>query len=280
MNNFQKIINKLEAQLESLEIEDENIILRSEKSIKLIKQALKRIRLKVIQSSFSNKEEEIIFFKNIKPKIFSKLIYHAKLFNIESKRPRSSDKSQVKYFNEQIDKLQNYFNENLEFYHYYRRGDTFLDEHYFLRGKSDIRLFSDSFYFYTDEEFSTSHDCSVATIIAYDLLMIHLKKEIDKLENNSNHISLQYLQKQSKMTWTSQKVSLIELIYAIHSTDVINNGNVDIKEIACIVEQIFKIDLGDYYRAFLEIRMRKKGRTKFLDSLKESLEKRMSEVDN
>ena len=165
-------------------------------------------------------------------------------------------------------------------YHYYRRGDTFLDEHYFLRGKSDIRLFSDSFYFYTDEEFSTSHDCSVATIIAYDLLMIHLKKEIDKLENNSNHISLQYLQKQSKMTWTSQKVSLIELIYAIHSTDVINNGNVDIKEIACIVEQIFKIDLGDYYRAFLEIRMRKKGRTKFLDSLKESLEKRMSEVDN
>ena len=127
MNNFQKIINKLEAQLESLEIEDENIILRSEKSIKLIKQALKRIRLKVIQSSFSNKEEEIIFFKNIKPKIFSKLIYHAKLFNIESKRPRSSDKSQVKYFNEQIDKLQNYFNENLEFYHYYRRGDTFLD---------------------------------------------------------------------------------------------------------------------------------------------------------
>ena len=110
--------------------------------------------------------------------------------------------------------------------------------------------------------------------------MIHLKKEIDKLENNSNHISLQYLQKQSKMTWTSQKVSLIELIYAIHSTDVINNGNVDIKEIACIVEQIFKIDLGDYYRAFLEIRMRKKGRTKFLDSLKESLEKRMSEVDN
>ena len=95
MNNFQKIINKLEAQLESLEIEDENIILRSEKSIKLIKQALKRIRLKVIQSSFSNKEEEIIFFKNIKPKIFSKLIYHAKLFNIESKRPRSSDKSQV-----------------------------------------------------------------------------------------------------------------------------------------------------------------------------------------
>jgi len=149
-----------------------------------------------------------------------------------------------------------------------------------VRGKSDIHLFPDSFHFFTDEEFSTSHDSSVATIMAHDLLIIYLKREIDKLTNNDNELALQLLQKQSKITWTSRKVNLIELIYALHSTDTINNGAVDIKDIARVAERIFKIDLGDYYRAFIEIRMRKKGRTKFLDLLKENLEKRMDEIDD
>ena len=126
----------------------------------------------------------------------------------------------------------------------------------------------------------TSHDSTVATILAYDLLIVYLKQEIDKLENNGNGMDLQLLQQQSNIIWTSQKVNLIELIYALHSTDVINNGKVDIKDIARVVERIFKIDLGDYYRAFLEIRMRKNGRTKFLDLLKENLEKRMNEIDS
>ena len=73
---------------------------------------------------------------------------------------------------------------------------------------------------------------------------------------------------------------MIELIYALHSTDAINNGTADIKDIAYFVERIFRIDLGNYYRAFLEIRMRKNGRTKFLDTLKEELIKRMDETDN
>ncbi|WP_371815732.1 RteC domain-containing protein [Flagellimonas sp. 389] len=55
------------------------------------------------------------------------------LFNIEKKRPRSSRKTQVKYLNKHIDKLQIYFHDNLEFYHFYRitvRNFNSLDKHY------------------------------------------------------------------------------------------------------------------------------------------------------
>ena len=274
------LLKKLDYELNILEIEEEDILMRAEKGIKLAKQTLKTVRSIIVDYEFETKLEEIHFFKCTKPKIYSKLIYYVKLFNIEGKRPRGSNKSQVKYLNNYIEKLQTYFNENLDFYHYYRREATVFDEQYFLRGKADIRLFPDTFHFFVDEEFATSHDSTVATILAYDLLIVHLKREIDKLENNNNYANLRLLQRKTKITWTAHKIYLIELIYALHSTDVINNGTVDIKDIAYFVEKTFKVDLGDYYRAFLEIRMRKNGRTKFLDILKQQLTKRMDDSDN
>tara|TARA_R110000751_G_scaffold64712_3_gene132829 strand:- start:972 stop:1823 length:852 start_codon:yes stop_codon:yes gene_type:complete len=278
--NYDDILKKLDNKLDILEIEEQDILLKAEKGIKLAKQTLKSVRSIVVDYEFETKLEEIHFFKCTKPKIYSKLIYYVKLFNIESKRPRGSNKSQVKYLNNYIEKLQTYFNDNLDFYHYYRREATVFDEQYFLRGKADIRLFPDSFHFFVDEEFATSHDSTVASILAYDLLIVHLKREIDKLENNGNYASLRLLQSKTKITWTAHKIYLIELIYALHSTDVINNGTVDIKDIVYFVEKTFKVDLGDYYRAFLEIRMRKNGRTKFLDILKKQLTKRMNDTDN
>ena len=202
----------IKTELNVLEIEEEDILVRAEKGIKLAKQTLKKVRSIIVDYEFKTKSEEIHFFKCTKPKIYSKLIYYVKLFNIEGKRPRGSNKSQVKYLNNYIEKLQTYFNDNLDFYHYYRREATVFDEQYFLRGKADIRLFPDSFHFFVDEQFATSHDSTVATILAYDLLIVHLKREIDKLENNGNYASLRLLQSKTKITWTAHKIYLIELI--------------------------------------------------------------------
>lgn len=203
------------------------------------------------------------------------------MFNIESKGPRSSNKSQVKYLNKYIDKLQVYFNDNLEFYHYYRRGATFLDEQYFLRGKADIHLCLDTFHCFIDEQFPTSHDSTVATILAYDMLIVQLKAKIDKLENNNGMETINSPNPMLalKLFWTGSKTDLIELIYALHSSGAINSGTADIKEMAAVYEQIFNIDLGNYYHTFIEIRARKSNNTKFIDKLKESLIKRYEESD-
>ncbi|MEY8869016.1 RteC domain-containing protein [Meridianimaribacter flavus] len=279
LKTIEKIINELDAALDFLESEKENILEIAEEGIKISQRALIQLR-NSSSKKLKNSSDEIYFFKHIKPQVFSKLIYYQKLFNIESKRPRSSNKSQVKYFNKHIDRLQNYFNDNLEFYHYYRRGATFLDEHYFVRGKVDIRLFPDTFSFFTDEKFSTSHDSTVATILAYDMLIVYLKTEINKLENsNGLELTINPYQKQPRLFWTANKTDLVELIYALHTTGAINSGTADIKEMASICEQFFNIDLGDYYRTYLEIRSRKINQTKFLDKLKESLIARMEDAD-
>tara|TARA_R110002072_G_scaffold67513_1_gene165570 strand:- start:260 stop:1105 length:846 start_codon:yes stop_codon:yes gene_type:complete len=280
LRKIEKIIKELDHNLEFLEKEIEGAIERAEEGIRITKRVLGQIKNLFLKAKTMSKSEEIHFFKNSKPYVFSKLIYYVKLFNIESKRPRSSNKSQIKYFNNHIDKLQNYFNDNLEFYHYFRRGAKFLDEEYFMRGKVDLRLFPDSLSFFTDDTFSTSHDSSVATILAYDMLIIYLKIEIDKLENYSTmETNYGAFKKQSKLFWTGNKTDLIELIYALHSSGAINSGTADIKELASVCEQMFNIELGDYYRTFLEIKSRKINQTKFIDKIRESLLKKMIESE-
>lgn len=280
MKNYDNIITALETSLDFLELEKEDILEKAEEGILITKRALEQLRANVVKRKFKNLNDEVYFFKNLKPQVFSKLIYYQKLFNIESKRPRSSNKSQVKYFNKHIDRLQNYFNDHLEFYHYYRRGGTSLDEHYFVRGKIDIRLFPDTFTFFIDDKFSTSHDSTVATILAYDMLIVYLKTEIDKLENsNGMETTINPFQNQSRLFWTANKTDLIELIYALHSTGAINSGTADIKEMATACERLFNIELDDYYRTYLEIRSRKTNQTKFIDKLKESLTDRMHNAD-
>ena len=279
MKVYEEVLKELDVKLDNLESEIENTLHKSEQGINITKEVLEKLRSLVINRVFEKASLEIDFFKNIKPQVLSKLIYYVKLFNIESKRPRSSNKSQIKYLNEHIDKLQVYFNDNLEFYNYYRRKATSLDEQYFLRGKTDIRLYPGTIYCFMDNQFSTSHDSTVASILAYDMLIVYLKKEIDKLENNNMENVINPIRKQSNLFWTAHKTDLIELIYALHSTGAINNGTADIKEIAIICEQIFNIDLGNYYHTFIELKSRKSNNTKFLDLLKDALINRMKDAD-
>ena len=277
---FQELLSELESKLEDLESGNYDVLYKAESGIAKVEKYIKKLRKEVINNEFSSKTKEIHFFKHVKPQIFSKLIYYVKLFNIESKRPRSSTKSQIKYFNNQIEKLQSYFNDNLEFYNYYRRGATSMDEQYFIRGNSDLRLPPDSFHYLIDDQFSTCQDNTVATIMAFDMLIVYLQQEIGKLEFNTENNTMKPMNEPSKLFWTGNKTELIELIYALQCSSVINSGTVDIKEIASYFEYIFNIDLGNYYHTFIEIRGRKNSKTKFLDKLIELLNGRMEALDD
>ena len=279
---YQKIIADLEEKLAELKSTRYHILVQSEKAVAFCNLALIQMRDLVIMNGFENQQDEIEFFKKVKPKVYSQLIYHNQIFKIESKRPNSSDKVQRKFLVGELDKIQFFLNDNLEFYQYHRCNSNFLDDHYFMRGKGDIRLRLGSLDFLTDSLFCTNHDQTVACIKAYDILTIYLKQELEKLNSRYGRNELKnkedYLN-ESKLNWTESKVALIELIYAIHSTGAVNKGVTDIKLLSDVFEQIFHIDLGDRYRAFIEIRARKKERTKFIDYLKESLIHRMDETD-
>jgi hypothetical protein len=274
---FVKIITNAEEQVQFISLEIEDIITRSETSIALILKALEQLKTSALKMKF-NQVEEIKFFKETKPQLLSKLVYHNKIYKIEMKRPQGGDKVLKKYYNNELDKLKRYFDNELEFYRYYRSNSSYLDHKYFVRGKHDIKLSLDTFYFEADHRFTTTHDYKVAKIIANDLVQVYLEDELSNLERKAPKDKSQVNHKLSQ-NWTGSKVALIELLYAFQSQGVFNNGKSELKDLAEFIEITFNIDLGQYHRTFLEIRIRQSGRTKFIDSLKETLIKRMDNAD-
>ena len=270
---YDETLQKLEDDIRELAIELDNPILLSELAIKLIVKSLKEIKEFVLKRGFENDEEEIHFFKKKKPNVLSKLIYYNTIHKIETKRPYGGDKAIKKYLNNELSKIKRYFDNNLEFYKYYRTNSTYLDHKYFVRGKHDIKLSLDTYYFESDHSFSTSHDYKVAKIIANDLIQVYLE---DQLFNTTQKLKVFA---PTSLIWTDSKTALIELIYALHSQAVFNNGNADIKLIAKYFEYTFNIDLGDFYHTFLELRNRKTNSTKFLDLLREGLHRKIHEQE-
>lgn len=271
------LLTNLNEQLNFLDLEFTDAIKHSEKAIEMIVKSLENLKALILKNKFRTETEEVIFFKEVKPQVFSKLIFYTKVLKIETKRPKGTDRSQRKYLLNELDKLNHFFDNNLDFYQYYRTGAIFLDEKYFLRGKYDIRLSLDTFFFTSDQEFNTSHDFKVSKILANDLLEIYLKEQLTILDRKETMVTKTQALPKVKLTWTDNKSSLIELLYALHYQGSFNNGKAEIKEIASYFESIFNIDLGDVYRSWYSIRARKTEETTYLDGLTKMLKKKIDQ---
>jgi hypothetical protein len=273
-----QLLANLNEQIHFLNLEIDSPIIKCEKAVEVILVSITNLKKIVSKYNFKSELEEIQFFKEVKPQFSSKLIYYNMVYKIEMKRPNGGNRILKKYYNNELLKLKAFFDNELDFYQYYRSGSTYLDYKYFQRGKFDIKMSIDSYYFEADTEFSTSHDFKVAKILANDLIQLYIENQLVMIDNKDN--SEKTLRKPNiSLTWTSSKVALTELLYALHAEGVFNNGTTEIKDIATYLEYIFNIELGDYYRTFLELRMRKTSRTKFLSSLTDGLIKKMDEAD-
>ncbi|WP_431109133.1 RteC domain-containing protein [Winogradskyella poriferorum] len=277
-SKINNLLTNLNDQLNFIDLEIDNQSTRCEKAIEIILKTIDSLRGVLLKTKFKTDAEEIKFFKEIKPQFTSKLIYYNTIFKIEMKRPNGGSRIVKKYYNNELVKLKAFFDNELEFYKYYRSGSTYLDHKYFLRSKFDIKMSLSSYYFEADTNFSTSHDYKVAKILANDLIQLYLENNLVLIGSKDNGEKSQR-KPNLKMIWTSPKVALIELVYALHTEGVFNNGAADLKDIAEYFEHIFEIDLGQYRRTFLEIRTRKADRAKFLTILNKGLLKRMEDTD-
>jgi len=90
--------------------------------------------------------------------------------------------------------------------------------------------------------------------------------ELEILEHVIEHPELvpkDEIPKFSRKHWTASITGLVEIICVIK--DNVNNGNVEIKEIANWFEYIFQVKLDNIYKIIEQIAERKKNKTKFLD---------------
>ena len=262
---YAKIIGDLEKELKKIELSNNVASIKLENSIYVINASVNELRKIVATRPFISKQEEIDFFKIMKPEIVSKLIYFVCIFDIERKRPKGGNKEKILYFDAEIKKFQDYYNDNHVFYQYFKGGETYSDKQYFLRKNKTIKIHIDCFGSYMDDDFATNLDTTFAKFMGYKLAIEYFQKEIEKLSLNPNENQLQNNIHRSNLTWTGTKVEATEMIYALHACRVFNNGNAGIKEIADTFQGTFNIDLGDYYHSFSEIKKRKNLIPRFLN---------------
>jgi hypothetical protein len=278
---YTHLSRKIQTVLQSIDLEGCDISIEdSVRMIKFLEDCLSELRDFFLAIKSIAPEEEVVFFKEIKPEVLGLLLYFNKIHNVELKRPIGSNETQSEYYDKELMSLTYFFERNLDFHQYYRANSTYLDECYFIRGKSNPQLCVDSAKYILDPLFSTGYDYKVAKIICNEMLRIYLNKKKHSLEKQIIIKKNRELLPNSNLKWTGSKADATELGYAIKESGVINNGDVDIKEIMNFLEVSFDIDLGDYYRTYIAIKTRKKGRTPFLNKLIEALIRRMERDDS
>lgn len=274
------IISKINTEIETSCIDSDISSGRALHMINFIRPLFEELREFTHQYTFQDSNEEISFFKDIKPFILSKLIYFNDIYLLELRKPNGSKEVLKEYYKKKQTAITEFCNANLDFYQYYRSKSTHLDRYYFLRGHENYKLCHNCGMFDKDPLFSTCCDHKVAKMLAYDMLEIYLQQRLQNIEKQEVIECSRASLPDNPFQWTAPKVAAIELGYSIYAAGVLNNGNADIKEIMTYIEASFKIDLGDYYRTYLAMRERKRDRTPFLNSLIQKLLRKMNEDDN
>lgn len=268
---FKEISNQFLSDFDAVKTDTPIILERSDKMIKICRDALYLFKKKLLANEVST-TEEITFFKKTKQIVLEPLIYYSEVRSFELQLPKADAHSQKKFIKRKIAKLNRFFSNNLDFIQYAKYGYSHFDLQYYTRAFLDsFHIVSSKFYF-QDPDFSTPRDMLLGKVKAYGLFVKYLQNRLIHTSANGTLTNGQA----SNLKWTSTKTALTELIYALHSNRIINNGNIDIKDIADALGELFHFDIGDFYKTYSEIKARKISRTKFLDDLSAGL---LSQMD-
>jgi len=257
---------RMNVQIESISMDQADPLARTSHLIAFIESYIGDLKQFVIKYKFKDQKEEIEFFKCIKPGFVSQLLFNQRLFRIQLFEAFNDKESKIKFYQKNLNRIQIFLERNMEFYQYVLSNQDHMDGKYFLRINGSRRTFD------VDDRFSTFFDIKLCKILCNQWIKEYLLKTAQKLHSDESSNSV--------LTWTASKTDLVELVYALHVLGVFNKGSADVKQIATHFENVFNVTLGNYYRTFQEIRIRKTGQVNFINQLKEGLLKLITERDS
>lgn len=272
MIHFASCLKKdIDLKIEQIECSEISMITKSSEASRILVKAFKLLKTFILSYDFKDEEEEIYFFKETKPRLCSRLIYYRKIYNIEMNRPIGIIK-QREYLCDLLNDINKYNCKRLDFIRYYRSDASHLDALYFLRDKTDVEQYLETFYYEFDPQFSTNCDFKVAKILANDMLSAYLMHEMELLDDNGSK-TYSFGFPTTKKTWMGSKAELQEQIFSWDSAGTF--GDVPLTQLYDYIQNVFNIQLdSNLSRTFGDLKIRNTP-TPFLDKLKDALLRRM-----
>ena len=123
---IEKVRSELADALLGLESIDSGLE-RVTRGLQVIDSAIKDLNEIVSKTPFSSRQEEIIFFKQIKPELLGRRIEEVMRYNLLINEPISTNESKIKYYQDELRARQSYFRMNAFHYQYFKNGLTDLD---------------------------------------------------------------------------------------------------------------------------------------------------------
>lgn len=243
---------------------------KSKKAAKLIQKTLSSFREQIRTNGFRRDEDEIYFFRNIKPKIHAYLIFFSIVSELEVAKYHKSDEELSNLIDKKLRMFRHIQGEYIDFVTYYMEGMTHLDRQYFLRPTDLIKFTRHSATMMVDPEFSTTYDIVAADIIAHQMLKKHFFPDKDNLKTK--------MPTAPKMKWTMTKSDFIEFVYGLQASKAVNYGDVEIIELCQALQSIFKIQIDDPYRIFIDLCNRKTAPVKFIPKMEEGFLRKVEEM--
>ena len=264
----ERFYSALAHQLAEISLSGEPLLEQYRASIKVSKKAMNKLKNYISSYAFESVAEEVNFFKEIKPKFYSKYIYFINIHNYLLQKPTGGQNIQQDYIHMHLAEIKTFFDHNRLFYAYYRSGMTQLDDIYYTRGGFDVHAELEDFE--EDEKYSTSHDYKLSKLIANEKLQDYLNIEIAKLNGDIIVPEGQKIFPFPHPKWTASQTDAAELLYSLQTSCAVNNGNIEISELVAIWEFIFQMEINEPYHKLLDIVKRQKEMFIFLTRLRNS----------
>ncbi|MEP5613550.1 MAG: RteC domain-containing protein [Cyclobacteriaceae bacterium] len=262
-NTYQELLYELERSLHEIENATTSKIEKCSKKLSHCQLLIRQLRDAYLSKLSNDKIGDVDFFKVIKPKFSSELQFQTLLFNYYKSNPRGSLKLKKQYLNECLERESQFISLHSEFYQYTLIGETHLDHIYFERIDYDLRIHS-GLEFPTDLAFSSPADLTLSKLESSQRFIQFLKNELHALKNPTLDPSWEFTR---NLNWNGSKTDLIELVYALTAAKAID---AELKDTIQLLEKIFNVDLGNFYRTYTDIKL-KRNPASFLDELKTNL---------
>jgi hypothetical protein len=246
------------------------------KAIDICNDGLRQLNELVVQNPFTSTEDEIAFFKTIKPPFVAELVYYAKLYHIHQHWPPGNEDLHKEYLCKSLSQFQQFYEDNFIFSLYWRTGRTDKDQEYFTRKNNPVYEFFSLPFYIKGDELSTGYDLLVASMLAFEKLIEYLREQLAAPAESHHPASVA---KPGELNWTDEKVGLVEMAYSIVEKGSCNHGNATITAVIAALETAFNIDLRNHYRIWIAIRRRKTERLSFMEKLLNCFKARLQKAD-
>lgn len=140
-----------------------------------------RIKQLVKKHDFPTAEEEIYFFKKVKPLFTARIEYYTHRYHALLFMPVNDLQDLRRFWKWELRKIERFYENNEAFCRYMREGASDKDNEYFVRAANHAAPLLQGRLHDLDPETATSHDYLVTMIAAYELYGGFVQEEIRNL---------------------------------------------------------------------------------------------------